>query len=84
MGETILPNQSSNLSIYPNPSNGIFNLESSQSIQQIEVFDLQGRKVFESKNQTQINLSALPNNTYLARILLENGTMETKKLVLLK
>jgi hypothetical protein len=84
MGETILPNQSSYLGIYPNPSNGIFTLESSQSIQQIEVFDLQGRKVFEAKNQTQINLSALPNNTYLARILLDNGLVETKKLVLMK
>lgn len=84
MGETILPNQSSDLGIYPNPSNGIFTLESSQSIQQIEVFDLQGRKVFEAKNQTQINLSALQNNTYLARILLDNGLVETKKLVLMK
>lgn len=84
MGETILPKQTSDLRLYPNPSNGIFNVASSQSIDKIEVFDLQGRKVFESKNQAQINLSALPNNTYLARILLENGTIESKKLVLMK
>ncbi len=59
-------------SIYPNPSSGKFNAESSKcSIDRTEVFDLYGRKVESipgSYPSTVVDLSAHPEGVYILKI----------------
>lgn len=54
------------IGIYPNPSNGIFNCN--QSIKTIEVYNMMGKLIFSDSNTNQINLQTYPNGLYLAKI----------------
>ncbi len=79
--------------LYPNPSQGLFNLElnssSAQSIQ-LNVFDLTGKVIYESliegrtgDFQEELNLLGLPNGIYLLQIE-QGGQYLNKKLVITK
>jgi len=71
--------------VYPNPSNGLFNITFSHPelvsrSQAIEVYNVLGGKVYdEMLNQVQhddeINLSAQPNGIYLYRVIAEDGSL---------
>jgi len=66
------------VSIYPNPTNGMINisLENMQQNTSIQIYDLMGGKVFQSKlntNQTQLDLNGHASGTYLYRVSGENG-----------
>ena len=74
-----------NLSVYPNPSNGIMYLNSSKTINtyQIKVIDLMGRCVrIESLvrvgNTSMLDLSALNNGIYFLQISSESGNFVEK------
>lgn len=58
------------LVIAPNPSNGIFQIQTEASIDFVEVIDLKG-KVIANGNSQQIDLSAFPNGVYFFRV--KNG-----------
>ena len=84
----------SNLSVYPNPSNGLINVSfqtTSNDPVEIVLFDLQGRKVFKSKqnsnNQSMFNQSIntrrLSNGIYLLRAIQGNRST-TKRVVISK
>lgn len=74
-----------NMKVYPNPSNGIFNLvitgETKQSISIIEIYNVLGKKVYSTPlnlshvGDFKINLSGQPNGIYLCRILSTNGEL---------
>ena len=78
------------LNVFPNPTNGLFfidgKLKTNQDIS-LEVNDLLGRTVFTKQInrvevfQEEIDLSGFPDGNYFVRILLENGAIETRKLV---
>lgn len=64
-----------NVSIYPNPSDGIFSIASgNKTIDKLEVYDLSGKIIFNSKNVTNSNfeysldLSAVANGIYFVKI----------------
>ncbi len=73
-----------NVSVYPNPSNGIFNVQSSAVSQKssAEIFDLLGNKVYQSflisNSQFLINLGNQPDGIYIYRILNESGDLIAK------
>lgn len=82
----------SNLSVYPNPSNGLINVSfqtTSNDAVEIVLFDLQGRKVFRSKqnsnNQSMFNQSIntrrLSDGIYLLRA--NQGNRSTTKRVII-
>ena len=84
----------SNLSVYPNPSNGLINVSfqtTSNDAVEIVLFDLQGRKVFRSKqnsnNQSMFNQSintrTLSNGIYLLRAIQGNRST-TKRVIISK
>ena len=84
----------SNLSVYPNPSNGLINVSfqtTSNDAVEIVLFDLQGRKVFRSKqnsnNQSMFNQSIntrrLSNGIYLLRAIQGNRST-TKRVIISK
>lgn len=87
------PTALANLSIFPNPSNGIFKIEGTietPQTAQIEVFNSLGQLVF-SENigktptlQASIDLSNYPTGTYIVTIRLENGAQQIQKLVKMK
>ena len=63
--------QTSQLSLFPNPSNGIFTFNENKNIKTIEVFNMMGELILSPGNAKQINLQAFPKGIYVARI---NGT----------
>jgi hypothetical protein len=76
------------LQVYPNPSNGIFNLEltpeGSEKINTIEIFNSLGLLVFKSLYpETMIDLSSFPEGLYLVRVETSSGIL-TQRLLLYK
>jgi len=72
------------LKVFPNPSNGIWNLHTqNQIIQSVIVYDIFGKKVFVSKpNQTIaiIENKTLSKGVYFAKIVTNNGQSNIKLL----
>src|SRR5690606_35618111 len=52
--------------LWPNPTNGIIKLNT--EAHSIKVFDVAGRKLLETKNQSQLNIEHLKNTLYLIEI----------------
>lgn len=75
------------VSIYPNPSNGIFNIGFGNLIpNKIEVYDVSGKLILQknslevSNNQTNIDLSNTSKGVYFVKISTDNNTI-TKRLI---
>jgi hypothetical protein len=74
-----------NVSVYPNPSTGIFTVESlSNELLQIQVYNFLGQQVYKTENgnvanKKEIDLSALPNGMYTIQIL--NGSAFSSTLI---
>lgn len=71
--------------IYPNPSNGDFNIlfDDSNGVHSVEIFSLLGQKVFE-KNNTQsssISINNLQKGTYLIKVTKDSKSV-VKKIVI--
>jgi uncharacterized repeat protein (TIGR01451 family) len=60
--------QTSQWSLFPNPSNGIFTFNESKNIKTVEVFNMMGELVLSHGAAKQINLQAFPKGIYVARI----------------
>lgn len=78
-----------NLSIYPNPSAGLFNIQlnGSDLIKSVTVVDVAGRKVFEmnevNSNSLKLDLNTADSGTYLLNITTESSIL-TKRIVVRK
>ncbi len=73
------------LSIYPNPGNGIFNIQSANTIQSIQVYSLTGALMAQQKPDnaiSQMDLSQLNPGIYFARISDGEGNIITRKIVI--
>jgi alpha-tubulin suppressor-like RCC1 family protein len=71
-------------SIYPNPSNGILNIESKEfNLSQIEIYNNLGEKVYavslEEKN-TVLDLTTLAKGVYIYKLLGKNNAVQTGKI----
>ena len=77
--------QSSGLTVYPNPSTGLFNMQykgSSQPITTTLVTDLNGKLVYSSyKSQTSINLSNKSSGIYMLQIMADSKIYSTKIII---
>ena len=71
------------ITIYPNPTNGKFSVESPSRITSLKVFDLTGRFIrqLDSKN-SQFDVSDLPGGTYLLQI--ESGGFVVSEKIILR
>ncbi|MBW6483757.1 MAG: T9SS type A sorting domain-containing protein [Vicingaceae bacterium] len=73
----------SSISIFPNPTNGIFTISSTEEINEVEMFNALGKAVYSkkvtSKNIT-INLTPFPKGIYLVQIKTNTNSV-TKKIV---
>ena len=69
--------ESKNVNVYPNPNNGVFQIQANS---QIEVYNMLGEKIANSQwpsanSQMQINLSSQAAGIYLYRVISENGNL---------
>ncbi|PXY45938.1 endonuclease [Flavobacterium hydrophilum] len=71
--------------VFPNPSNGVFNivLDNSDSPYSIEILSFSGQKVFEKQNATDtvISVSHLSSGIYIAKITRDSKTI-IKKIII--
>ena len=69
----------SNVRLYPNPTNGVLNIEG-EGIMTISVMNVLGQKVLETTaiGNTTIDLSGFDSGIYMVRIETANGTMTEK------
>lgn len=71
------------LTVYPNPSNGIFSI-SSQQESLVTVYDMIGKKVLSTKvsiGSSNLDLSNYANGIYLLTVTNQNGGLKTFKLI---
>lgn len=77
-------NSASAIKLYPNPSNGKFNLEITETtITSFEISNLFGVKILSSKidsNKMEVNLSSESSGIYFIRCFFKDGTSSTKKI----
>lgn len=74
----------SHLNIYPNPSSDVINIEGRETLSEIVVINLLGQKVLSNKvnaASAQINISALPEATYILQVYGANGATASYKIV---
>jgi hypothetical protein len=71
----------SDFSVYPNPTNGILNIQSDNSIKQIYLVDLQGKRIALDFIQNSVDLSTYTNGFYILHVQFENGTTEIKRII---
>ncbi|MFN7044421.1 MAG: LamG-like jellyroll fold domain-containing protein [Flavobacterium sp.] len=72
-----------NVTIYPNPSNGIFTIDAKEAVT-VEVYDMIGKKVFNSKialGSSNLDLSNHANGIYLLMVTNQNGNVGNYKLI---
>lgn len=76
-----------NISIYPNPSTGIFDIDLNYQNPKklmVEVYDVYGKMVFSAENSSRIDLTQLANGVYSMSMALDNKKPIYKKIVLSK
>lgn len=76
------------VSVYPNPTKGIFNISSALPAQvlELEITNILGETVFQATSQvnnTEVDLGLQPDGVYFVRVISQNGSA-TKKIVLNK
>lgn len=60
------------IKVYPNPSNGIFNIQTTENINKIAVYNTLGQKVLEGNTLT-IDLTNQPSGIYFAELVSSQG-----------
>lgn len=76
--------ESNAIKLFPNPATDVVNLVAIQKIKQVEIYNqIQSRVFSHSYNQSEITIAIanLPNGLYVARITLEDHTIEQIKII---
>lgn len=80
-------NQISQLQLFPNPTENTINLKLlNQKIEEIVIYDLQGRVIFQenksgTSNNSQIDVSAFSNGVYIVQVMSTNGNVSSSKFI---
>jgi hypothetical protein len=74
----------SDLTVFPNPTNGILNLRFDGEIkfETLQLFDVTGKQILNQVYHHQIDLSSLPKGIYFLKVQSESGHQLTKKVIL--
>jgi len=76
---------SENAIIYPNPSNGLSIFAAENAVNQLDVYDAMGRKIYSITGlfkEKVLEIENLQKGTYWVRFQLENGTVGVKQWVI--
>ena len=71
-----------NILLYPNPTSEILNISTELNNFKIEIFDLIGKKIFETTNSKLVNTDEFDNGIYLLKI--SHGMYSQSKLFIKK
>ena len=72
------------LTIYPNPNNGLFNIQSSNNIRSYSIRNIFGNEIVLKKTNNQqlnIDISRFSTGIYLLELQMENGEIINKKIL---
>lgn len=75
-----IENNDVNFDIFPNPANNYFKVECEENISSIEVFNVTGQLITK-QSATTINTADYESGMYLVKIILEDGTSISKKIM---
>jgi hypothetical protein len=70
--------------VYPSPSDGKINIQHEEKIQEIQIFDLTGKRIFQQKfnsNAINLELNNIPNGIYIVFIKTETQTLKQKIII---
>ena len=74
-------NEHVELSIYPNPTNGLVSIEGIEDLQTVKVFNISGQEViYQETSELQLDMTALQSGVYFLELTTQNGSI-TKKLI---
>ena len=73
-------NQLKNVEIQ-NPVKDILNIKNGELAENFEIYSTDGRKILQSKNIKNINITNLPKGIYILKIRLKTGEIVSKKLM---
>jgi hypothetical protein len=68
------------MTLFPNPTSDILNIQTEAAIETVEIFNLQGQRILTSQ-QKQINVSQLQAGAYLIRIQDSNNNVISQKFI---
>lgn len=71
-----------NINIYPNPSLGIFHIQSGQVVKEIKVYNSFGKMVEFKREENQIELSNPVNGLYFIELITENNNRFHRKIII--
>jgi hypothetical protein len=74
-------NANNTITLFPNPAQEVLNISSSNSITNIEVYDLLGKKVASNNNAKNVNVAALGKGAYIVKVVQENGSVVAKQFI---
>ena len=79
--------QGAQVSLYPNPTVGLLNIESAETIREVAIYNALGQQVLNNyigTNKRQMNLSTLAKGNYTMRLVLQNGETIVRKFIITK
>ena len=82
-GISAVEESESNVMVYPNPSNGTFNLNLGAGQWDVEVYDITGRKVYENRmdGHSALDLSRCQKGLYFMKASSESRSLTTKVVI---
>lgn len=79
---TEAPELASGLKYFPNPVKDVLHLTAEKTIDSISLYNIEGREITGyAVNGEKIDMQALASGIYLVKVALENGSLETFKVV---
>lgn len=69
------------LSLYPNPTNGIVNIKGNSKVKSVEISNTVGQLLNTKNEADKVDLKAYPKGIYFIKINLENGKQMIKKVI---
>lgn len=83
LSTTSLEKESNRIKIFPNPTNNILNVLANETINKMELFDINGRMIYTAtpdKNVVSLDVEEFTSGMYLLKVTTQNG-IETKKII---
>ncbi len=71
-----------NLTIYPNPAISSIFISSSLELQKVELYNILGKKVVETIQTTQLDVSQLASGLYMLNVYFQDGRKVIKKIII--
>src|SRR5690554_4387186 len=73
--------QKMKIKLYPNPTNGLLYIETSQEIQSYEVYNLIGQRLLSGSFTGSIDMKDISKGTYIIKLTIPTGEVFTEKVI---